>query len=142
MDANVDSLVSFQAGFVIRSTGLGTLYELVEREGLDNGGGSNGEPASTPTVVLSDFVPETALKKIMGQFDVFLAHPDTLLMPQLGLLASLKLRDLIRRRSNDLVHSAYARLFNAIRRPTSGYAEPASLVPRTPEQVADLILNC
>jgi len=126
MEAHVDTLISAQAGLVLSACDLNVAYEavLVQPKG----------PFDS-----CDEMKAVNLKAAMIKFDSFLATPDSIVLSQLSFLTSASVRDLILQKSTSLIQRAYKTLYEAIHLPASGYSEPQSIVPRTPEQVARLL---
>ena len=53
---------------------------------------------------------------------------------------SFSCRETIKKQSLELISVAYTQLYNAICDPVNLYREPESVVPRTPQQVRQLLL--
>ncbi|KAM3171453.1 hypothetical protein ACTXT7_016598 [Hymenolepis weldensis] len=70
----------------------------------------------------------------------YLSSPDTWELPEATQIAFPRPRNALRRRTADLVHSVYARIYGEITDPKSGYSNPWPEDIKTPVQVADLLL--
>nr|CUU99100.1 oligomeric Golgi complex subunit 6 [Hymenolepis microstoma] len=70
----------------------------------------------------------------------YLSSPDTWELPEAAQIAFPRPRNALRRRTADLVHSVYARIYEKITDPKSGYTNPWPEDIKTPVQVADLLL--
>ena len=79
------------------------------------------------------------LKGFLQKFDSFLVAPDVYLLPQARLLISSTHRKNITKRSLEVVAASYSQLYHAVIDPKNQYENPASLVPKTPEQVSLLL---
>ncbi|XP_071174506.1 conserved oligomeric Golgi complex subunit 6-like [Mytilus edulis] len=80
-----------------------------------------------------------ATKSAMNKFDSYLASPDSLGIPQCGLILSARVRENVKRQSVDLICGAYKQMYEAVCKPENDYKEPQGIVPRTPEQVVKLL---
>ncbi len=74
------------------------------------------------------------------KLDALLVAPDALQLAQWKLLISGSHRKTIQRRALDTVLSIYGQLYNAVHNPANCYANPTSIMPRTPQQVRDLLV--
>ncbi|XP_033746599.1 conserved oligomeric Golgi complex subunit 6-like [Pecten maximus] len=128
VDAQVDTLVSEQASFVLNKVGLAFVYGTVQQH----------QPKQGPMSVLPD-MDGPALKAAMSKFDSYMASPDSLVLPQSRLLLSGRVREMVKKNSSDLICAAYKQIYDAICNPANEYKESPSIVPRTPDQVVRLL---
>ncbi|KAM7535839.1 hypothetical protein Aperf_G00000093728 [Anoplocephala perfoliata] len=70
----------------------------------------------------------------------YLSSPDTWELPEATKISYPRPRNALRRRTADLIHSVYAKIYEEITDPKSGYTNPWPEDIKTPEQVADLLL--
>ncbi|XP_015930993.1 conserved oligomeric Golgi complex subunit 6 [Parasteatoda tepidariorum] len=129
MDAHLDTLVSEQASTIVGQLGLGALYTS-----LQDFQPKHGPLSSLPGC--DALAVQAAVKKL----ESFLSSPDSLTIPQSILLLSASLRQTLRKRSMGLLCNAYSQIFEAVNMPNNNYPDPSLLLPRTPEQVKNLIL--
>ncbi|XP_064638798.1 conserved oligomeric Golgi complex subunit 6-like [Lineus longissimus] len=127
-DAHIDTLVSEQASFVLTRAGLAQIYSVVQQH----------QPKQGPLSSIQGMDGIT-IKSAMNRFDSYLGSPDSLVMPQCGLLLSTALRENVRKASTDLLVSAYKQMHEAVTGAVNDYRDPESIVQRTPEQVAELL---
>ena len=73
------------------------------------------------------------------KLDALLAAPDALQLAQWRLLISGSQRKTVQRRALDTVLSIYSQLYGAVHNPANGYTNPNSIMPRTPDQVKNLL---
>lgn len=73
------------------------------------------------------------------KLDALLGAPDALQLAQWKLLISGSHRKTIQRRALDTVLSIYEQLFDAVHNPANCYENPSSIMPRTPQQVRNLL---
>jgi len=94
-----------------------------------------------------DFTNQTSIFLICNDFnilyqiklDALLAAPDALQLAQWRLLISGSQRKTVQRRALDTVLSIYSQLYDAVHNPANGYTNPNSIMPRTPDQVKNLL---
>ncbi|PVD24289.1 hypothetical protein C0Q70_14760 [Pomacea canaliculata] len=127
-EAHVDTLVSEQAAYVLNRVGLTYVYSCIQQYTDSQGPLSQMQGMDTISV-----------KSAMNKFDSYLASPDSLALPQCGLLLGTLLRETVKRRSVELICQAYQQMYAAITDPKQEYKDPQSTVPRTPEQVLKLL---
>lgn len=128
VDAQVDTLVSEQASFVLNRVGLAHIYATVQQH----------QPKQGPLSNLPG-MDMLATKSAMNKFDSYLASPDVLVIPQCSLILSARVRENVKKQSVDLICSAYNHMYEAICKPENDYKEPQGIVPRTPDQVVKLL---
>ncbi|XP_076347341.1 conserved oligomeric Golgi complex subunit 6 [Tachypleus tridentatus] len=129
LDAHMDTLVSEQASHIVSHLGMGALYSALQEY----------QPKQGP---LSAFpgCDAFAVQSAVSKLDNFLASPDTLTIPQSALLLSASLKQSLRQRSMELLCSVYENIYDAVQNTSHGYPDSQSLLPRTPEQVKNLLL--
>ncbi|CAH1781027.1 unnamed protein product, partial [Owenia fusiformis] len=128
IDAHIDTLTSEQASYILNSIDMAQMYGLVQQH----------QPKQGPLSVLPGMDPIT-VKSAMNKFDSYLASPDSLDMPQCALLTAAKLREMVKKSSTELLCKAYKQMYDAIVDPSNEYTDPKTIVPRTPEQVIELL---
>ncbi|OWF39301.1 conserved oligomeric Golgi complex subunit 6-like [Mizuhopecten yessoensis] len=128
VDAQIDTLVSEQASFVLNKVGLAFVYGTVQQH----------QPKQGPLSALPD-MGGPVLKSAMSKFDSYMASPDSLVLPQSRLLLSGRVRETVKKNSADLICSAYKQIYDTICDPANEYKESPSIVPRTPDQVVRLL---
>nr|CAG4646151.1 EOG090X03SX [Macrothrix elegans] len=127
MENQLAILSTEQATSLIHSLGLGPVCSLLQNQG-------EGE-------VLSNIpgMDPASLQTFLVKLDALLAAPDALQLAQWRLLVSGAHRKTIQRRALDTVLSIYSQLYEAVHNPLNRYTNPASIMPRTPQQVRDLL---
>ena len=73
------------------------------------------------------------------KLDALLAAPDALQLPQWRLLISGTHRKSIQRHALSTIMSIYQQLYDAVHNPANGYSNPNLIMPRTPQQIQDLL---
>lgn len=126
-EAQIDTLTSEQASFLVANLNLGPIYTILQ------------EKVSGPLSAIPGMDTAT-LKTFFKKFDMFLVSPDTYMIPQLNLLLSHSHKQFVKKRSFEVIMAIYAQLYQAIYDPTNGYSDPQSLMRRTPEDVNKLIM--
>ncbi|XP_013389501.1 conserved oligomeric Golgi complex subunit 6-like [Lingula anatina] len=129
IDAHIDTLISEQASHILHRVGLASTYGIVQQH----------QPKQGPLSSIPGMEPGT-LKGAIAKFDSFLSTPDGYILQQCSLLQSTTVRETTRKRSMELIVSAYEELYTAITNPQNGYKDPQNLMPRTPEQVKHLLI--
>ncbi|XP_013406875.1 conserved oligomeric Golgi complex subunit 6 [Lingula anatina] len=129
IDAHIDTLISEQASHILHRVGLASTYGIVQQH----------QPKQGPLSSIPGMEPGT-LKGAIAKFDSFLSTPDGYILQQCSLLQSTTVRETTRKRSMELIVSAYEELYTAITAPQNGYKDPQNLMPRTPEQVKHLLI--
>ncbi|CAF0855529.1 unnamed protein product [Adineta steineri] len=132
IDANTDTLIGEQATYILLRTDLLDAYRIVEKQQQESN-------TSTGALALKPSMDTITLKAAMVKFDSYLASPDLYIMPQLKYLTSAVIREKIKKRSVELICSAYTSLYSAIMDPKNTYANPYSIMPHTPEQIVKLL---
>lgn len=97
--------------------------------------------ATRPTLNLH--CPDEPLRILFFQREFntgYLSSPDIWELPEVAQIAFPRPRNALRRRTADLVHSLYARIYDAIIDNKSGYTTPLPEDIKTPQQVASLLL--
>ncbi|XP_046853571.1 conserved oligomeric Golgi complex subunit 6-like [Xenia sp. Carnegie-2017] len=127
-EAHQDTLVSEQASFILEKSGIGNIYNIIQEQ-------------SSVKVPLSSMkgMDAQTIKDCMSKFDKYLSSPDSLVLPQVDLLRSTRLRDTVNKHTSDLVCVAYRKIYDAVLNPFNQYADPKTIVVRTPDQVKNLL---
>ncbi|XP_028162772.1 conserved oligomeric Golgi complex subunit 6 [Ostrinia nubilalis] len=125
-EAQLDTLTSEQASFLVANLNLGPIYTILQEK-------SSGPLSAIPGM-------DTAtLKTFLNKFDMFLVSPDVYILPQLNLLLSHTHKSTVKKRSFEVILAVYAQLYQAVHNPINGYTEPQSVVRRTPDEVMKLL---
>ncbi|CAB3977800.1 Conserved oligomeric Golgi complex subunit 6, partial [Paramuricea clavata] len=127
-EAHQDTLVSEQASFILERSGIGNIYNMIQ-----------DQPAQKVPLSTVSGMDAQSIKDCMSKFDKYLSSPDSLVLPQVDLLRSTRLRDTVNKRSSDLVCVAYRKIYDAVLNPFNKYTDPKSIVVRTPDQVLSLL---
>ncbi|XP_032790480.1 conserved oligomeric Golgi complex subunit 6 [Daphnia magna] len=127
MENQLALLSNEQATSLIHSLGLGPVCTLLQNQG-------DGE-------LLSNIpgMDSSSLQSFLVKLDALLGAPDALQLAQWKLLISGSHRKTIQRRALDTVLSIYEQLFDAVHNPANCYENPSSIMPRTPQQVRNLL---
>ncbi|XP_078479682.1 conserved oligomeric Golgi complex subunit 6 [Lampetra planeri] len=85
---------------------------------------------------------ESSVKGAMGQFSRYLSSPDSHTLPQLQMLHSSSLKEVVCARAAALVSTAYAEVYDAVHRHGNRYGEAvtAATMQPTPQQVQALLM--
>nr|CAD7459049.1 unnamed protein product [Timema tahoe] len=110
-DAQLDTLTSEQASFLVANLNLGPIYTILQEQG-----------------------------KGTFKLDSFLVMPDMLMLQQIGFLLSGTHRSIVQRRSFEVIAAIYKQLYEAVHNPENRYQNPELLMPRTPEDEEHLSL--
>ncbi|GAB1609233.1 conserved oligomeric Golgi complex subunit 6-like [Argonauta hians] len=128
IDAQVDTLVSEQAAFILNRVDLADIYRTIQ----------NYDPSQGEVSAL-ERMDSASLKSAMTKFDNYLASPDSLILPQSSLLLSVTVREKVKKISVELICEAYRQVYRFISDKKRGYHDWQSIVPRTPDQVVKLL---
>nr|CAD7429195.1 unnamed protein product [Timema monikensis] len=123
-DAQLDTLTSEQASFLVANLNLGPIYTILQEQG-------KGTLSSIPGM------EHTNLKNFLSKLDSFLVMPDMLMLQQIGFLLSGTHRSIVQRRSFEVIAAIYKQLYEAVHNPENRYQNPELLMPRTPEDVRE-----
>ncbi|KAJ0181922.1 hypothetical protein K1T71_002644 [Dendrolimus kikuchii] len=126
-EAQIDTLTSEQASFLVANLNLGPIYTILQ------------EKISGPLSAIPGMDTST-LKTFLNKFDLFLVSPEVYMLPQLNLLLSHSHKSLVKKRSFEVILAVYSQLFQAVHEPTNGYTEPNTVVRRTPDEVKKLLM--
>ncbi len=141
LDAHMDTIVSEQASHILQVTTMMPVYAAAQLwHQHENSNECESRPSPAPLCNSESHLQPAAIKLAMSTFDKYLASPDSIVLTQMRNLQSARLRDQVKKRSADLVHSAYDLIYRALASPVNGYPDLRTLAPRTPDQVARLIL--
>ncbi|RNA32100.1 Conserved oligomeric Golgi complex subunit 6 [Brachionus plicatilis] len=130
IEAHLDTLSNEQGYFILSKTDLLDAYKIIQ---------GHDKKTRGPLVNVLGMDSNT-LKSSMNKFDVYLAAPDSLIVPQFNLLLSSNIRTKLKQKSIRLVCDAYRLIFNSITDTENGYSNSSSIVPRNPDQILELLL--
>lgn len=125
-EAQLDTLTSEQASFLVANLNLGPIYTILQEK-------SSGPLSAIPGM------DTVTLKTFLNKFDMFLVSPDVYMLPQLNLLLSHTHKSMVKKRSFEVILAVYAQLYQSVHDPINGYTEPQSVVRRTPDEVKKLL---
>ncbi|XP_059060534.1 conserved oligomeric Golgi complex subunit 6 [Achroia grisella] len=125
-EAQVDTLTSEQASYLVANLNLGPIYTILQ------------ERTSGPLSTIPGMDTAT-LKTFLNKFDMFLVTPDIYILPQLNLLLSHSHKSYVKKRAFEVILAIYTQLYQAVQDPNNGYAEPQMIVRRTPDEVNNLL---
>uniref|UniRef100_T1I707 Conserved oligomeric Golgi complex subunit 6 n=1 Tax=Rhodnius prolixus TaxID=13249 RepID=T1I707_RHOPR len=128
-DAQIDTLTSEQASSLVANLNLGPIYMILEEQG------STGPLTHIPGMQPS------SLANFISKFDSFVSMPELLLLPQVHCLLSGVHRWTVQRRATEVILAIYKKVYSSVHDPANLYDSPQTLVPRTPQEVADLLLH-
>ncbi|KAL5962834.1 Conserved oligomeric Golgi complex subunit 6 [Taenia solium] len=134
LEAVLTDLTRSQAAHILSRAGLNHLCEALNATQENEGEvplAQRGAPGLSQDEIID------ALREFNTEY---LSSPDTWGLPEAAQIAFPRPRNALRRRTADLVQSLYARLYEAINDPRSGYSKPWPEDLKTPEQVARLLL--
>nr|CAG4651713.1 EOG090X03SX [Triops cancriformis] len=127
METQLKTLSSEQASSLIHNLGLGSVCTLLQ-----------GKNPSEPLLDIPGMEPSN-LKNFVAKLENYLANADLLPSPQWRLLSSAGHRSIVQTRALDAVMAIYRQLYNAVHDPASGYSNPSSIMPCSPEQIQALL---
>ncbi|CAH0404880.1 unnamed protein product [Chilo suppressalis] len=125
-EAQIDTLTSEQASFLVANLNLGPIYTILQ------------EKISGPLSAIPGMDSST-LKKFLNKFDLFIVSPDMYILSQLNLLLSHSHKSIIKKRAFEVILAIYTQLYKAVHDPVNGYLEPHTVVRRNPEEVTKLL---
>eukprot|EP00058_Branchiostoma_floridae_P006355 XP_002591843.1 hypothetical protein BRAFLDRAFT_125333 [Branchiostoma floridae] len=128
VDAHLDTLVNEQASFTLSHVGLAHMYSVVQQH----------QPREGPLSAVHG-LDRNSIKTAMKHFDAFLASPDDLVLPQCKFLLSATLRDVVDKRSMDVIRQVYEQLYEAVTDSANKYEDPNDIMQRTPQQIRQLL---
>ncbi|KAI5633955.1 conserved oligomeric complex COG6 domain-containing protein [Phthorimaea operculella] len=126
-EAQIDTLTSEQASFLVANLNLGPIYTILQ------------EKISGPLSAIPGMDTAT-LKTFLNKFDMFLVSPEVYILPQLSLLLSHTHKSLVKKRAFEVILAIYAQLYQAVHDPSNGYSEPQGIVKRSPDEVTKLLM--
>lgn len=127
-EAQIDTLTSEQASFLVANLNLGPIYTILQEK-------MSGPLSSIPGMDTS------TLKTFLNKFDLFLVSPDMYMLQQLNLLLSPSHRSLVKNRTFEVILAIYSQLYEAVHEPVNAYTDPDAVVRRTPDEVKKLLLT-
>ncbi|XP_063617541.1 conserved oligomeric Golgi complex subunit 6 [Cydia splendana] len=126
-EAQIDTLTSEQASFLVANLNLGPIYTILQ------------EKTSGPISAIPGMDTAT-LKMFLSKFDMFIVSPEVYTLPQLNLLLSHNHKLFVKKRSFEVILAIYGQLYQAVFDPMNGYVNPQDIVKRTPEEVNKLLM--
>nr|CAD7402819.1 unnamed protein product [Timema cristinae] len=132
-DAQLDTLTSEQASFLVANLNLGPIYTILQEQG-------KGTLSSIPGMEHTNLKNFLLYFVFQSKLDSFLVMPDMLMLQQIGFLLSGTHRSIVQRRSFEVIAAIYKQLYEAVHNPENRYQNPELLMPRTPDDVHQLIL--
>ena len=126
-DIHTSTLVNEQATFILNRSGLGAIYTPMKANDCES-------PLSSVTGLDSQ-----SIKNAMTKFGLYLANPDSMNMPQLELIRSTRIRDIIRQQAVDLIYEIYSKVYKEITNENNNFENAHTLVNRTPDEVKLLL---
>ena len=123
-------LASEQTSNLIANLGLQPICTLVAE---------HEQHRTTPLSRVPGMGYEEALSQFLARFDGFLAAPDAYLLAQARLLVSSAHRKSVARRSLEVAAATYAQIYQAVHDPANLYENPQAMMPKSPEQVKQLL---
>ncbi|XP_023945345.2 conserved oligomeric Golgi complex subunit 6 [Bicyclus anynana] len=125
-EAQIDTLTSEQASYLVANLNMGPIYTILQEK-------VDGPLSAIPGM------DTTSLRSFLNKFDIFLVTPDAYILPQLNLLISHNHKSIVKKRAFDVIMAIYEQLYQAIQDPSNAYAEPQTIVKRTPDEVKKLL---
>lgn len=126
-EAQIDTLTSEQASYLVIILNLGQIYTILQEK-------ISGPLSAIPGMDTS------SLKTFLNKFDMFLVSHDVYMLQQLNLLLSHTHKSTVKKRAFEVIFAIYAQLYQAVHDPSNGYAEPHTIVRRKPEEVNKLLV--
>lgn len=133
-EAQLDTLTSAQASALVANLSLSAIYTILQEGGSISGG------SSTPLSTIPGMEPSN-LKHFMIRFNAAVSKPDSLLIPQINLLASSQHKKAVQKRSFLVLLAIYKQLYDAVHNPGNLYDNPESILSITPEKLSTMINN-
>ncbi|CAK1549992.1 unnamed protein product [Leptosia nina] len=125
-EAQIDTLTSEQASFLVANLIMGPIYTILQDK-------VNGPLSAIPGM------DPASLKSFLNKFDMFLVNPDVYILPQLNLLISHSHKSLVKTRAFEVILAIYDQLYAAITDPKNEYGDAQAIVRRTPSEVKKLL---
>ncbi|XP_050670068.1 conserved oligomeric Golgi complex subunit 6 [Leptidea sinapis] len=125
-EAQIDTLTSEQASFLVANLNMGPIYTILQEK-------INGPLSAIPGM------DSATLKTFLNKFDMFLVSPDIYILPQLNLLISQTHKCLVKKRAFEVILAIYEQLYNSVNDPNNGYVDPHIIVRRTPSEICKLL---
>lgn len=126
-EAQIDTLTSEQASYLVANLNLGPIYTILQ------------EKTSGPLSAIPGMDTAT-LKMFLNKFDMFIVSPDVYMLQQLNLLLSHNHKVCVKKRSFEVILAIYGQLCQAVNNPANGYVNPEDIVKRTPDEVNKLLV--
>lgn len=131
IEAHLDTLVNEQASLMLTRAGMAAVYSRVQQH----------RPEQGPLSQIPG-MDESSVKGAMVQFSRYLSSPDSHTLPQLQMLHSSSLKEVVCARAAALVSAAYAEVYEAVHRRDNRYGDAvtAATMQPTPQQVQALLM--
>lgn len=75
------------------------------------------------------------LRNFLIKLDNLSTQPDSILLPQIGLLLSSKHKKAVQKRSFAVLLAIYRQLYDAVHNPVNQYENPEEILSKTPEEL-------
>lgn len=75
------------------------------------------------------------------RLDALIAIPETVLLPQINLLASSKHKKIVQKRAFDVLLAIYKQLHEDVHNPKNLYENPKDILGRTPEELMKALVK-
>ncbi|ENN78048.1 hypothetical protein YQE_05485, partial [Dendroctonus ponderosae] len=121
-DAQIDTLTSEQASSLVANLNLGPIYTILQDHCQD---ALSGVPGMEPS----------NLRNFLVKLDNLSTQPDSILLPQIGLLLSSKHKKAVQKRSFAVLLAIYRQLYDAVHNPVNHYENPAEILSKTPDEL-------
>uniref|UniRef100_A0A182JAU9 Conserved oligomeric Golgi complex subunit 6 n=1 Tax=Anopheles atroparvus TaxID=41427 RepID=A0A182JAU9_ANOAO len=118
-DAQIDTLTSEQASSLVANLNLGPIYTVLQGN--------------------SSHIDQKHLHTFVDKLEQFLQTPEILVLPQVNLLLSSGHRATVQKRSYNVIIALYRQIYERINDPKNGYTKPETILPKSPEQVSELL---
>ncbi|XP_055386752.1 conserved oligomeric Golgi complex subunit 6 [Condylostylus longicornis] len=119
-DAQIDTLTSEQASSLVANLNLGPIYTILQNN--------------------NSKIEVNLLKIFMDKFLAFLEMPEILLLPQISLLLSSNHRQLVQKRSFNVIIAIYKQMYERIQE-SAYHTDVASVKLKTPEEISKILLG-
>ncbi|RZF43377.1 hypothetical protein LSTR_LSTR001638 [Laodelphax striatellus] len=127
-EAQIDTLTSEQANSLVVHLNLGPIYTILQDQ-------TKGPLSQIPGM------EPTSLSNFLSKLEKLLQMPELLLLPQVSCLMSGSHRSVVQRRATAVIVAIYTQLHQCVHYPANLYDNPAHIMPRTPQQVSQLLLG-
>ncbi|XP_065226568.1 conserved oligomeric Golgi complex subunit 6 [Planococcus citri] len=128
IDAQMDTLTSEQASFLINNLNLGLMYPILQ---------------DTSKAPLSQVpgMDAASLKCFMEKLENFTHSPSSIMLPQITFIANNAQREKILKRSYEVIVAVYKQLYDCVYEPTNLYRDPKTLMPHSPQYIQEVLMS-